>query len=69
MNPDAPGHHEINTLLATNDVVTGPIGVNGFNAPNTSTLQCGCENINCPFCNLMLSIEQGLTQILITKIH
>ena len=32
--------------------------INVLNAPNSSTLQCGCENITCPFCNLMLSIEQ-----------
>ena len=36
---------------------TGELTVNLINAPNDSTLQCGCENINCPFCNLMLSIE------------
>ena len=51
------GHSELNTLYATNDQQTGPITVNLCNAPNNSTLQCGCENINCPFCNLMLSIE------------
>ena len=52
------GHHELNTLYASNDVVTGPVMVNVCNAPNNSTMQCGCENINCPFCNLMLSIEK-----------
>lgn len=52
------GHYEINTLYASNDVVTGPLTVNVCNAPNNSTMQCGCENINCPFCNLMLSIER-----------
>ena len=52
------GHLELNTQFATNDQQTGPITVNVLNAPNNSTLQCGCENINCPFCNLMLSIEQ-----------
>ena len=52
------GHYELDTLYASNDVVTGPITVNVCNAPNNSTLQCGCENINCPFCNLMLSIEK-----------
>ena len=51
------GHSELNTLYATNDQQVGPITVNLCNAPNNSTLQCGCENINCPFCNLMLSIE------------
>lgn len=52
------GHLEYNTLWASNDVKTGPIMVNVVNAPNASTLQCGCENINCIFCNQMLSIEQ-----------
>lgn len=37
-------------------VQTGDMTVNLINAPNNSTLQCGCENINCPFCNLMMSI-------------
>ena len=52
------GHQDLNTLYASNDVTTGPITVNLCNAPNNSTVQCGCENINCPFCNLMMSIEQ-----------
>lgn len=52
------GHSELNTLWASNDQKTGPITVNVCNAPNNSTVQCGCENINCPFCNLMLSIEK-----------
>lgn len=52
------GHQEFNTLYASNDVVTGPLMVNVLNAPNNSTVQCGCENVNCPFCNLMLSIEK-----------
>ena len=51
------GHLDYNTLYAPNDVVTGPMTVNIINAPNDSTVQCGCENINCPFCNLMLSID------------
>jgi hypothetical protein len=51
------GHQDLNTLYASNDVVTAPITVNVCNAPNNSTLQCGCENISCPFCNLMLSIQ------------
>ena len=38
-------------------VQTGDMTVNLINAPNNSTLQCGCENINCPFCNLMMSIR------------
>ena len=33
------------------------VKVNAMNAPNNSTTQCGCENIDCPFCNLMLSVE------------
>jgi hypothetical protein len=31
--------------------------VNSMNAPNNSTMQCGCENIDCPFCNLMMSVQ------------
>ncbi len=45
-------------MFASNDVVTPAVTVNVVNAPNNSTTQCGCENINCPFCNLMLSIER-----------
>lgn len=52
------GHSELNTLFASNDVVTEPITVNVCNAPNNSTVQCGCDNINCPFCNIMISIEK-----------
>ncbi|CAB4058310.1 unnamed protein product [Lepeophtheirus salmonis] len=53
------GHLEYNTMYASNDCgLTGPVTVNVVNAPNNSTMQCGCENINCPFCNLMLSIEK-----------
>jgi len=53
------GHLELDTLYASNESTAGrqAITVNVVNAPNNSTLQCGCENINCPFCNLMLSIE------------
>ena len=36
---------------------SAPVQVNAMNAPNNSTTQCGCENIDCPFCNLMLSVE------------
>ena len=36
---------------------TGPVQVNSMNAPNNSTVQCGCENIDCQFCNLTLSVE------------
>lgn len=54
------GHIELSTLYASNDTEVGrqPITVNVVNAPNNSTLQCGCENISCPFCNLILSIEK-----------
>lgn len=52
------GHIEFDTLWASNDVQTNQPTINVLNAPNSSTLQCGCENITCPFCNLMLSIEQ-----------
>lgn len=51
------GHWEIDTLLAPNNVVTEPVTVNILSAPNNSTMQCGCEDINCPMCNLMLNIE------------
>ena len=51
------GHQELNTLWASNEITTEPITVNLVNAPNDSTVQCGCDNINCPFCNLMMSIE------------
>ncbi|XP_023320127.1 serine/threonine-protein kinase fray2 [Eurytemora carolleeae] len=50
------GHMEYDTLYASNERETGELTVNSINAPNESTLQCGCENINCPFCNLMMSI-------------
>lgn len=54
------GHIELDTIYASNDTQAGrqKIMVNVCNAPNNSTVQCGCENINCPFCNLMLSIER-----------
>ncbi|QQP37047.1 Uncharacterized protein FKW44_022342 [Caligus rogercresseyi] len=53
------GHLEFQSMYASNDCgITGPVTVNVVNAPNNSTMQCGCENINCPFCNLMLSIEK-----------
>ena len=51
------GHQELNTLWASNEITTpGSITVNLVNAPNDSTVQCGCDNISCPFCNLMMSI-------------
>ncbi len=54
------GHLEFDTLYASNASAVGrqEVTVNVCNAPNNSTIQCGCENINCPFCNLMLSIEK-----------
>jgi len=60
-NPDIvrSGHPEYDTLWASNDVQTDPPTINVLNAPNSSTIECGCENINCPFCNLMLSIENN----------
>lgn len=58
------GHMDYNTLYATNEQETGDLTVNLINAPNDSTLQCGCENINCPFCNLMMSIGSSDTTIL-----
>jgi len=61
------GHLDLNTLYASNDVTTGPITVNVCNAPNNSTDQCGCENINCPFCNLLMSIEKTDPNVLPTR--
>ena len=54
------GHLEFGTLYAANDSRVGrqALQVNVLNAPNNSTVQCGCENINCPFCNLIMSIER-----------
>lgn len=48
------GHLELDTLYGGH---SAPVQVNAMNAPNNSTTQCGCENIDCPFCNLMLSVE------------
>ena len=48
------GHVELNSLYGGN---AGSVQVNAMNAPNNSTIQCGCENIDCPFCNLMTSVE------------
>merc|ERR1712062_749678 len=50
------GHLEVNSLYSGD---SGKISVNTMNAPNNSTLQCGCENIECPFCNQMLSIQMS----------
>jgi len=48
------GHIELDSLYGGGG---GPMTVNSMNAPNNSTLQCGCENIDCPFCNQMMSIQ------------
>ena len=48
------GHVELDSLYGGN---SGLVQVNAMNAPNDSTVQCGCENIDCPFCNLMKSVE------------
>ena len=48
------GHVELNSLYGGN---AGSVQVNAMNAPNNSTIQCGCENIDCPFCNLITSVE------------
>ena len=50
------GHLELDSLYSGN---SGPVEVNSMNAPNNSTVQCGCENIDCPFCNLMLSVQMS----------
>ena len=50
------GHLELDSLYSGD---SGPVQVNSMNAPNNSTVQCGCENIDCPFCNLMLSVQMG----------
>jgi len=50
------GHLELDSLYSGN---AGPVEVNSMNAPNNSTVQCGCENIDCPFCNLMLSVQMS----------
>lgn len=48
------GHLEIDSLYSGS---ADAIQVNSMNAPNNSTVQCGCENIDCPFCNLMMSVQ------------
>ena len=50
------GHIEVDSLYGGGG---GPMVVNSMNAPNNSTMQCGCENIDCPFCNQMMSIQGG----------
>ena len=51
------GHIEVDSLYGGGG--GAPMVVNSMNAPNNSTLQCGCENIDCPFCNQMMSIQGG----------
>ena len=51
------GHLEVDTLYGSGGA--GGYTVNSMNAPNNSTVQCGCENIDCPFCNLMMSVQMG----------
>ena len=51
------GHIEVDTLYSGQD--PGQVRVNSMNAPNNSTMQCGCENIDCPFCNLMTSVQMS----------
>lgn len=50
------GHIEVDTLYGGG---AGQLRVNSMNAPNNSTMQCGCENIDCPFCNLMMSVQMS----------
>ena len=56
------GHIEVDTLYGMGTPQQGGssnrgLVVNSMNAPNNSTMQCGCENIDCPFCNLMMSVQ------------
>jgi len=51
------GHLEVQTLYGQGG--SGQLTVNSMNAPNNSTVQCGCENIDCPFCNLMTSVQMS----------
>ena len=51
------GHVELDSLFGGN---SGRFQVNAMNDPNNSTIQCGCENIDCPYCNIMTSI--GMNQ-------
>merc|ERR1712223_2080708 len=51
------GHIEVDTLYGQQGAA--PLQVNSMNAPNNSTMQCGCENIDCPFCNLMMSVQMS----------
>ena len=49
------GHLEVNNLYG--NVEASNLTMNSMNAPNNSTMQCGCENIDCPFCNLLISVQ------------
>ena len=51
------GHIEVDSLYGSGD--NKGLTVNAMNAPNNSTMQCGCENIDCPFCNQMMSIQMS----------
>jgi len=51
------GHKDFNSLYAANDEIQEKFTVNILGAPNNSTTTCGCDNINCPFCNLVKSIS------------
>ena len=51
------GHLEVQSLYGSGG--SGQLTVNAMNAPNNSTMQCGCENIDCPFCNLMMSVQMS----------
>lgn len=51
------GHIEVDTLYGSGGSGAQQMTVNSMNAPNNSTMQCGCENIDCPFCNLMMSVQ------------
>ena len=68
MQPYAPitgqfrsGHIVVDTLYSGQDPFS--VRVNSMNAPNNSTIQCGCENIDCPFCNLMISVQSQETSV------
>jgi len=50
------GHRDFNSLYASNDTVQQSFTVNILGAPNDSTTTCGCDNIYCPFCNLVKNI-------------
>jgi len=51
------GHLEVDSLYGSGSGQS--LTVNSMNAPNNSTMQCGCENIDCPFCNLMMSVQMS----------